>query len=500
MLVGYGASQVVNFVVQIGIVRHLSTDEYGAFAWALATVTLLEAIVPLGLDRASPRFLSLYDERREFSRLFGLIVLELSVIAGMGFLLVGSTLALQPQAREIAPSDSAANLLLLLIALAPLHALDAIIVDMFAVFSSPWAVFMRRYVMEPTLRLVVVVLLLMFDGDAQFLVVGFLLVGAFGVGLFLLLLQRLFHRIGLMAHFSWRTLELPWLEVARFCGPVLVGSFVAAAIGQFPAVVLGDNGGNSQVAIFRAVMPFAVLNLGVMFTFGTLFTPSASRLLARHETAKVRDLYWQSAIWVAVLTFPILAVTTAYAAPFTAVTLGERYRASGEILAILSLGFYINAAFGFNGLSIQLLGRNRWILIANLLTLGFLMGATFPLVDKLGPQGAALAVLVTCVVHNILKQLGLGFGGGIGVWQRGHALVLVQVAVLVAGLLLFEIYLRPPLWLALISVTVVWLALLRLTRHRLRLHEVFPELRGYAVLRWLLGGAPLAAGRNGKHL
>jgi O-antigen/teichoic acid export membrane protein len=442
--------------------------------------------------------LSLYDERREFSRLFGLIVLEFSVIVGMGLILIGSTLALQPQARDIAPSDLAVNLLLLLIALAPLHVLDAIIVDMFAVFSSPWAVFMRRYVMEPLLRLTVVVLLILFDGDAQFLVVGFLLVGVFGLALFMLLLQRLFHRIGLMTHFSWTEMELPWREVATFCGPVLVGSFVAAAIAEFPAVALGNSGGNKEVALFRAVMPFAVLNLGVMFTFGTLFTPSASRLLARGELIKVRDLYWQSAIWVAVLTFPILAVTTVYAARFTATTLGVRYQASGDILAVLSLGFYINAAFGFNGLSIQLLGRNRWILIANVLTLTFLIGVTFPLVNGLGPQGAAFAVLGTCIVHNILKQMGLGFGGGIGIWQRGHALVLVQVAVLIGWLYLLEVNFSPPLWLALMSVTVVWLALLRLTRRRLRLHEVFPELRAYAVLRWLLGGAPLAPETIGK--
>jgi O-antigen/teichoic acid export membrane protein len=496
MLVGYAASQIVNFGVQVGIVRHLSTDQYGAFAWALAVVTLLEAVVSLGLDRASPRFLSLYDEQREFDRLFGMIVLELTVILGMGLLLVASMFVFEGVVRSIAPSGLATNLLLLLVALAPLHALDAIVVDMFAVFSSPWAVFLRRYVMEPSLRLGVVALLIIFDGNARFLTVGFLLVGAFGVLLFLYLLRRLFHRIGLMAHFSWRTLELPWLEVATFCGPVLVGSFVATAIMELPAVVLGNIDGSAEVAIFRAVMPFAVLNLGVMFTFGTLFTPSASRLLARDERAKVQDLYWQSAIWVAVLTFPILAVTTAYATVFTTATLGSRYEASGEILALLSIGFYINAAFGFNGLTIQLLGRTRWILAANLLTLGFLVAATFPFVIALGSRGAALAVLITCVVHNVLKQLGLGFGGGIGVWQRGHATVLALVAMFLAVLLLQEVYLRPPSWLALVSVALSWLVLLRVTRHRMRLHEVFPEMRRYTVLRWLLGGAPLTAGSN----
>jgi O-antigen/teichoic acid export membrane protein len=486
MLVGYGLSQLVNFLVQIGIVRYLTKSEYGAFAWALAAMLLVQAILPLGIDRASARFLTLYDERRDYGRLFGLIAIELIVILCMGVVIGGSAFVFGGSLENIAPSPAAVTMLLILIVLAPIQALDIILVEMFAVFASPWSVFMRRYVMEPLLRLSVVALLIVSGQGAMFLTVGFVVVGATGLTLYSILLLRMFRRIGLTEHFSFRTIVLPWREVGRFCGPVMLTSLVAVATTEFVAVVLGNAAGETEVAVFRAVLPFALLNLGVLYTFTTLFTPSAARLLARGQRHSVRDLYWQSAMWVAVLTFPVLGVTTALAAPFTVLTLGSRYESSATILMILSLGYYINAACGFNGFTIQLLGRSRRVLAISTATLIIMVITTFVLVPKYWAVGAALSVLITLIVHNLLKQLALGFGAGIGILNRSHSLVLLQVALAVGGLFVIQWWLRPRFWVGLVVVFATWMILLRVTRHSLRLMEVFPEAEKVPGIRWLL--------------
>ena len=246
--------------------------------------------------------------------------------------------------------------------------------------------------------------------------------------LYSILLYRLFRRIGLAAHFSFRTIRLPWREVTSFCGPMLLTGLVAVATTEFAAIVVGTFGGAQQVADFRAVLPIAALNLGVLFSFTTLFAPSASRLYARESHQELRDLYWQNAIWVSVLTFPVLAVTTALAGPFTVFALGDRYASSAAVLAVLSVGYYINASWGFNGFTIQLIGRSRWVLVTNAVTLVVMVPTSVLLANLYGAIGGAVAVLVTLIVHNALKQAGLGFGGGIGIVHRAHARVLLQVA------------------------------------------------------------------------
>ena len=494
MLLGYAAAQLINFVVQIGIVRYLTKSDYGAYAWALAGVLLVQAVVPLGLDRASARFLAMYDERADRPRLLGMIALEVVVVAGMGTIVVAGTYLLSGPLTQFAPSQSAAALLVLMIALAPIQALDILIVEMFAVFSSPWAVFLRRYVLEPLLRLAVVVLLILTAGDATFLTAGFVVVGATGLVLYSILLYRLLRRTGLAAHFSFRTIRLPWREVSSFCGPMLLTGLVAVATTEFAAIVVGSFGGAQQVADFRAVLPIAALNLGVLFSFTTLFAPSASRLYARESHQELRDLYWQNAIWVSVLTFPVLAVTTALAGPFTVFALGDRYASSAAVLAVLSIGYYINASWGFNGFTIQLIGRSRWVLLTNAVTLVVMVPTSMVLANLYGAIGGAVAVLVTLVVHNALKQAGLGFGGGIGIVHGAHTRVLLQVAASLGLLALLDRFLQPSLWVGLGMVVGVWLALLRLTRQSLRLADVFPEIGRIPVLRNVLAGpTPRAA-------
>ena len=486
MLVGYALAQLVGFAAQIAIVRHLTKDQYGAFAWALSAVLLVQAVLPLGLDRASARFIAMYDEGRDYSRLFGVIAIELIVILGLGGV-VGVAMALSVgPVGDVAPSDDAARLLAVLILLAPIQALDAIVTEMFAVFASPWSVFVRRYLLEPLLRLGVVVLLLTTDQDATFLAVGYVIVGAVGLLVFVVLLRRLFVRNGIAAHFSLRRLTLPWRDVAGFCGPLLLASFVAVGTTEFAGVILGIGGDSADVATYRAALPLAALNLAVMFSFTALFTPLASRLAARGDTGELRHLYWQTAAWIAVLTFPVFAVTTAFSDSVAVVTLGSQYTSSAPMLLIVSLAYYVNAALGFNGFTAQILGRGKWVLATNLVTLLTLVVSTLILVAYLDVIGAALAVLVTLAVHNLLKQICLGFGTGIGMYQRGHLLSVTLALAMVLILSAISAQVHLSLWVGLPLIFICWLVLLRTTRHTLRLGETFPEIERVPGLRWLV--------------
>jgi hypothetical protein len=111
---------------------------------------------------------------------------------------------------------------------------------------------------------------------------------------------------------------------------------------------------------------------------------------------------------------------------------------------------------------------------------------TFVLVPQYWAVGAALSVLITLIVHNLLKQLALGFGAGIGILNRSHSLVLLQVALAVGGLFVIQWWLRPKFWVGLVVVFATWMILLRVTRNSLRLIEVFPEAKKVPGIRWLL--------------
>src|SRR5579864_1380412 len=70
----------INCIAQVLIVRYLSTTAYGAWAYGLSVVIACEAFSALSLEQSLARFVPIYYEHRQFSRLVGAVVLSLGVI------------------------------------------------------------------------------------------------------------------------------------------------------------------------------------------------------------------------------------------------------------------------------------------------------------------------------------------------------------------------------------------------------------------------------------
>src|SRR5690606_39650883 len=93
-------------------------------------------------------------------------------------------------------------------------------------------------------------------------------------------------------------------------------------------LLLGYFSDMTAVALYQVVVPAAALNTIVFQSFGMLFEPAASRLHARDDPEGMNHLYWRSAVWVAVLTFPLFALSFTAAVPITLLLFGERYVAA----------------------------------------------------------------------------------------------------------------------------------------------------------------------------
>ncbi|MDP1807848.1 MAG: oligosaccharide flippase family protein, partial [Acidimicrobiales bacterium] len=75
LLVGRVVALVINVTTQVVMVRALSKTDYGAFAYALTIATLARTLVSFGEDQALTRFLAIYEEKREYDKLFGTFVM-----------------------------------------------------------------------------------------------------------------------------------------------------------------------------------------------------------------------------------------------------------------------------------------------------------------------------------------------------------------------------------------------------------------------------------------
>jgi O-antigen/teichoic acid export membrane protein len=476
LLLGRLLSVGVNFGTQVVIVRYLSKTDYGVFAYALAIVGAGQSIAVLGLDRAVSRFLPMYDERGEHGRLLGSLLMVAATIAGMGVafvLLVGALRGLV--AGGVGESGDAVAVLLILLLLAPVQALDELCMSAFAVFSRARAIFFRKYVLAPALRLTAVGGVVLAGGDVRALAVAIVLAAVFGVVVYGCMLVRTLRR-GVLRRVRGSELEFPGREIFGFALPLLAVDALFLLQNTANVVMLAHFGSATDVADYRAVQPAAHLNMLVMTSFTLLFTPLASRLFVRGDSDGVNELYWRTAVWIAVCSFPLFAATFAVAAPITVGLFGERYDGAGAILALLSLGYYCNAALGFNGLTLRVYGLVRYVVVISVVAAAVNVALNLVLIPWHGAIGAGIATAATMLAHNVLKQAGLRRGTGISVFERRHGRVYVVISLVTAGLLAAQWALSPGPVLALAMVAGASCAVLALSRRSLRIGDMFPEL------------------------
>lgn len=485
LLVGRVVALGLNFLVQILIVRYLSKESYGVFAYALSIVGLGQALVTFGLDRGLSRFVPIFDEQRKYPEMLGTIVLVFSSILSLGLSFVLITFGLRNWlAGSIGGDAQAVTVIAILILLAPLEAIDNLLVQTLAVFGQANAIFFRRYVLAPGMRLFVVLLLVLTGSGVTFLAAGYVLGGLAGVAIYGVVLYRLLRDQPSLKSTGLRAMRLPWKTILMFTLPLMTTDLLFMAQSSVDAIMLGSFLGTEEVATLRAVAPVARMNTLVLQSFGVLFTPLAARYFARQDHAGANRLYWQTAIWVAVLTFPIFAITTGLAEPVTLLLFGEEYRDSGAVLAVLGLGYYLHASLGFNGRTLTVYGRVRYIVTTNIIIIIANIGLNLLLIPRFGAIGAASGTAATFVLHNIMKQAGLLIGTEVSGLDRGYRRIYAAIAVGVVVIAALAV-IRPPLAVAIGVAALTSSIVIAISRRNLRLGDTYPSLLKFRLFRLL---------------
>ena len=135
----------------------------------------------LGLERTLGRFTPIYEEQRDYARMWGTILAIFTTVVSTGIVVVLGVYVLQGVIDGALQDKVALGLLLILIILAPLQALDSLLIAMFATFGSARSIFFRRYVVAPLLQLGVVIALILTESGAVTLAIGYVAASAIGM-------------------------------------------------------------------------------------------------------------------------------------------------------------------------------------------------------------------------------------------------------------------------------------------------------------------------------
>ena len=486
MVVGRMISMFINLAVHVATVQYLGETDYGVFAYAVSISSLAASASLFGQDRALGRFLPLYDERGVHGRAQGAILVAFSTVFLLGSSIVAIILGLHAVGIDLTNDQRAVSALLILIAVAPFTAVDTLFVSLFAVVAKPSAIFWRRHVLTPCLRLASVLAVIATAGSVEQLAVFYLIAGIVGVLIYAVMAVRTISRMPLGGP---HPRSYPFGELYRFGGP-MVSSDVAQALRMSLVVIfLEALRSVEEVGAFRAVLPLAQLNLVAMQSFKLLYLPVASRMFSRGDNKAAADLYWQSAAWLAVGTFPIFVTTFSFSEPLTRYVLGEEYVPSATVMAVLAFGYYVSAALGLNAQTLKASGRIKLVVAVDTGTAILAVALNLILISRYGALGAAMATTGALLIQNLLVHLGLRrILDGLPL-PANHRKAYVWVAVAALVLLAVQVSLEPPLVVSAIVGLATSMVVLVRNRDVLMLGDTFPELARIPVLGKFVGGA-----------
>jgi O-antigen/teichoic acid export membrane protein len=487
LLVGRVIGLALDFIAQVLIVRYLEKTEYGAFALALSIVAIGTTVCLLGLERTVGRYAPIYQEKGDLGRMWGTIAVVIGTVVTAGLAVVLGVYVFQGLIGGVVENELALSILLLMIVLAPLQAIDSLLIAMFATFGSARSIFFRRYIVAPLLQLGIVIALIAAKGDVRMLALGYVAVAAIGIAVFSVVLLRMLKRLGLLDELRRETLRLPIREIYGFSLPLLATDLVVVLRTSATIVLIELLRTTEEVAEFRAVMPLAVQNLFVATAFRLIFTPGAARLFAREDHAALNDLYWRSAAWIAVLTFPLFALCVGFAEPFTVLLFGEQYRPASLVLSVLCIGYYVHGAMGFNSLVLRVFGRVRYMVMTDLLIAVVHVAAAVLLIRELGAVGAALATTGTFLLQNAAYQWGLRTRTWVAAFDIRYLRTYVSIAVGAIVIVIAERVLQPTFIGGVVLVGVVSFVVFAINRQSLRIMETYPELGRFRLMRRLFG-------------
>ncbi len=488
LLAGRFISTGLNFVSQVLIVRQLTQVDYGAWTYALSIVAFFHGISTLGLRRGITRFVPIYHERDQYDKLFGTIFMVLITIAATGVVIIGSFHMFPEMLTQIINDKSQPIfVVLILIFMVPVEAMDGLLISLFASLASPKAIFFRNHILAPILKLSVVVLLVVFNSTVMFLAYGWLAANAFGVVIYIVMLLTMMRKRGFFKRLNFKTVNMPAKEIFAFAIPLMTSDLVNIVMHSADTLLLGYFCDASEVAKYRVVLPAAHFNKIVMTSFALLYTPLAARLFAKDDFKGINDLYWRTAIWMAILSFPVFALTFSLAKPLTLSLYEARYESSWIFLSMMSFGYYFNVVLGFNGLTLKVLHRVKYVVVINAVASLLSIALALVLIPRYGALGAAIATTSAMIVHNILKQVGLKQAAGLHLFERQYLSFYLIIAA--GGLSLFAVqyFLTANIYVAVAAASAVSLVILLLTRDKLHVEETFPELLRFPFLKTILG-------------
>ena len=381
-------ASLLGLATSVLLARLLGVEQFGVYSYALALISTLTIPVYLGIPALVVREVAIYQERKEWGKLRGLVrrahqmILIFSAIVALGGYAYINFWGADNRNLIDGGTLMVGFILLPLMALSEIR--GAILRGLHYIATGMFP----DQVVRPGVMVILLggILLGGLSLTSMFAMTLNVVATALAMVLGVLLLRaRLPSQSGS---------ALPVFETRQWAKSLLPFTLLAGVgtiSSQADILLLGKFVTSEDIGLYRVAA-----QLSSLVAFGTVavnyvLAPHAARLYAQGDVRRLERMFVVSAQATALLALPLVLVLFFAGDTVLGLMFGERFHNASQALAILTLCNFLPIIFGSTVLSLCMTGHERSVLIATLVGLAFFVILGILLIPHFGIIGAAFA-------------------------------------------------------------------------------------------------------------
>ena len=399
-----GIGTIVSYVLKYGnnfvMQRGLGAASFGLYSIGMSIVTLLVSFLPLGMDDAMVRYVSIYRSKKQTNLLRGLMVFCFIVAGGFGILGAIFMISFAPFLAAIRKTPGVVPVLLVMAPLVPLLCMQAVSFSGLQGFKQFKTPILWQRIFVPILSFLLMAGTLYFFRNAIGAAAATVVSTIIGVGLSLSFLLRAASRIVKPESKAYAVRE--WIG---FAVPNLLTTVIDTVLDSIDILLLTffavSNGAIGQYSAAIKIsgfirMPLAILN--------TIFAPMIAELHSKGEKQKLEAMFKVVTKWAITFSLPIYAIATLFCVPLLALS-GDSFIGAWPLLIVFAVGGLVNSATGPVGLMLLMTGHQKFSFLNSLaaVTANIVLGII--LTPRYGAMGTAISTAIATCVVNLMRLL-----------------------------------------------------------------------------------------------
>ena len=419
-----GAGTVYRLLALLLIERTIASNfgpsSYGDYKYAFTIVGIAVAIGGLGFPTSIVHMLA--ARRRDRRGVSGLVVLTSSLVAAVSFVAI-VFLNARPLQEALGVRD--ASLFFWMSPAIAVLALNLLLVGVLSARNKVLSNVLINDFLQPTSLLL---MLLATQGRATIHDVATYLVASL---LFALVANTVvvtkaiaFERGGVgEARREVASQHMPYI-VPAYLGAVLV--VLSLSIDK---LILGRLMESDQIGLYFSAFSLASLLNLVLAVPLFIYFPLASSYYARRKWRLFEMLHAVAGKWAVLFAMPPCWMLYWHSESILSGFFGPEFAEAGDVLALLSLSFYVSICFGYTGQSLLAMGDSRNQLRIRLCSVALTAVLAYYLGTSAGIRGVAVAMLISSILTNgaqalVVRQTGMR------VYRSAYLFTLAWVAAL----------------------------------------------------------------------